>query len=222
MPPGGGRPARLRRLPAGLGHGDGHLPEHHPAGRAARARRGVPGRPRGAGAVRRRRGRGPAAPGPGPPGGRAGPDRRRRRQQVPGQAGLDPRQAGRPAGRPARAGPRLPAPAAGRRPLGGRPGHHRRAGPLRPAHRRRRRRHPQSDPGAGPRPGRRGPAPRAGLGPRRPRGGAVRGGQVGRLRGDLRRRHRRPRRSWPARCCAAVCGWAGGCGRPAWPAAPSP
>src|SRR5215217_5096193 len=35
------------------------------------------------------------------------------------------------------------------------------------------------------------------LGPRRPRGGAVRGAQVGRLRGDLRRRHRRPGRPRP-------------------------
>src|ERR671934_283893 len=45
------------------------------------------------------------------------------------------------------------------------------------------RRHPAGHPGAGPRPGpRRAPA-RAGMGPRRPAGGAVRGGQVGRLRG---------------------------------------
>src|SRR5215204_4813930 len=79
----------------------------------------------------------------------------------------------------------------------GRAGDHRRAGPLRPAHRRRRRRHPTGDPGAGPRPGRRGPAPPAGLGQGRPRGGALRGGQVGRRRGDLRRRHRRPRAAGP-------------------------
>ena len=121
VPAGGGRRTRPRRVPRGVGRGHGDLPVDHPAGRAAVAGRGVP---------RRRRAR---SAGSGPPavigetirarvvrragdhllGGRGG-------HQVRRQARLDPGQARRPAGGAPRPGRRVPAPAAGRRAVGGR------------------------------------------------------------------------------------------------------
>ena len=230
VPAGGGGPARLRHLRAGVDVGDGDLPPGHPAGRGALARRGVPRRPRV----------GPAA-------GLAARDRRAAARHHPRRAGhhlLGRRgglglggQAGQPAGqarrrgrRARRAGHRVPPPARRRRAVGRGgedPGD---AAPARPGHRRRRRPHPGAHPAArGRRPPRR-PPPRAGLGhrpARRRRGarllrpGRGRARQVDGRRRDLRPRHRRPRRDRCASCSGSPPRSPAGCGWPGWPAAPS-
>ena len=140
-------PPNFDALHRGVGRRDGDLPRHHPARRAALAstRRSSTS----SGAIRRL----------GPPAVIAEPirarvhdeqgitcTRRRRLDEVRGQAGLHPGQARRPARRARRPGHRLPAPAARRRAVGSGGEDRGVADPARAAHGRRRRQHPASTP----------------------------------------------------------------------------
>ena len=141
--------------------------------------------------------------------------------QVRGQAGLHPGQAGRAAGRAAGAGARLPAPAAGGRAVGGGGAGRRGAAPARPDHRRRPRRGAGRACSAGRRCApRRAPA-RAGLGARPARGQPRARGEVDRRRGDLRRRRGRPAGDPPDVARARRRRSASGCAAPGRSGAPS-
>ena len=196
--PGAGRAAaRSGRLRRGLRRGDGDPARRHPAGRAAVAGRGVPGRGGRRAAARR-------------PAEIAAAIRARiadelgltcsvgrRVDEVRRQARLGPVQAGRDARRAGRRGARIPASAAGHGAVGRRCAHRRAAAPARHPDRRGPRRTPARHAAPRGRHGRRRAPARAGARARRPRRRTARRREVDQLRTHQRRRPDRRGRGTP-------------------------